>query len=665
MPENQTVNRLDVKLDTNSITDEGDGVVYFRDGLTLSDESEQVNGTKYDHSTTDISQYTGEVFADHGGPMGYEISKLVGTTFGVTKENGRISAEGIKFATSSPLGKLAYDLVKSGHLRNVSIGTQGPDADTNGVYKDHSLFELSLVGLGNNRNARMQEIIANRIDHYADKGMDVSPLQKIFKQDLTNKGETMDEKSKAVNQQDEDSTTEEKVAEKTEEKVVEKESESVKEVPAEDAENKLAKMVENAIAPLIKEVETAKQAFNDGAKEPEWNVSVGPVDGKIKANSRADAEKQFKNMDKWEQAGLQYLSYLNAQKGDTDAAKTLSALNEMNLNALKEAGVAQNTLTLGDFGNFVTSPELQAEIVGYRTDYSEVLRAFPYQQTNSRDFSFLTRSGDIDLDDVDGIDDAVGTDNLKPVKEYSGTVATSRLQEMAAVTPISTTANLFMAADLIQDATLGYRTAADKRFAQLPIARLEQAMEQDATRSTSFDSSGSATNAQKVSAIRTAIFSISQGDGVLVMTEASLGVLWDLLTQLGAANSLGSTMIGDNPVRSIWGKNVVTVPNDLMPTLDDSSTYRSIPEVRPLAGGSPVTVTVNHAIFYVPLSTWKGRTNGGLRFDLSADASYESGGSTYSAFQRNEVLLRGAIFRGGAIVDPSRVRGLRAENVIS
>lgn len=657
-------NRLDIKIDTNAISDDGKGVIRFRDGLILSDESEQVNGTRYDHSTTDISNYNGEVFADHS----YDISKLVGTMFGVAKQGQQIVAEGIKFAMANPLGRLAHDLVTSGQLRNVSIGTSGPEPEDDGLYKEHSLHEISLVGLGNNRNARMGELITHALNKYEKEGMDVSPLKQLFTNDKINKeGDSMAEPKN----QEPDAPKGDDAPKKEDTPTVAAPAEpetpaapaepSAPAAPADEGdkvdENAVKAMVENAIAPY-------KKAFDENAKEPEWNMGVN-TQAPIKASSLSEAKTQFKNMDKWELAGLQYLSFLNSRKGDQDAAKTLSVVNELNLERLKEEGKVRNTLTLSDFGNFVTSPELQTTIEGYRTDYSEALRAFAYQQTQSRDFSFLTRSGDIDLDDVDGLDDSVGTDTLKPVKEYEGSVTTSRLQEMAAVTPISTTANLFSAADLIQDATLGYRNAADKRFAQLPVARLEQAMEADATRSYSFDATGSDTNGVKASNIRRAIFSISQGDGVLVMTEASYGYLWDLMTQLGSSNSLGETIVGDNPVRRLWGKSVVVVPNDLMPTLDDSTTYRTIPEVRPLAGGSPVTVTVNHAIFYLPLATWKGRTNGGLRFDISAEASYEQDGTTKSAFQRNEVLLRGAIFRGGAITDPSRVRGIRAEAVIS
>lgn len=671
-------NHFDVKVDTNAVSDE-DGVVRFENGLTISDESEQVNGTRYDHSGTDLSKWTGEVFADHGGERGYTVDQLVGTAFGVIKESGRIAIEGIKYAMKSPLGKLYHDLLVEGHSKNFSVGTRGPEPDDNGVYKDHAIHELSQVGLGNNLSARAEGVISSALNSYEKDGMDVTNLRKIFDIQTNAKEESMADTKPVKNQDDEEKKDDaEAPADDSDEESTDSDGDTAADDGGDDEgtedtsdedevdENSIKKMVENAVKPLKGELKKYKQAFDEGAKEPEWqmggkNNAFGPAT----ITGKTQFEKNFESMNPWEQAALQFVSFCKMEREkDADAQKTLQSANEYNLGKLKKNGLVQNTHTLSDFGNFVISPELQTEIEGFRTNYSDVLRFFNYQQTASRDFSWLTRSGDIAFEDVDGIDDAVGTDTLKPVSEYSGTVTTSRLQEMAAVTPISTTANLFAAVDLIRDAAQGYRTEADQRLAELPIARLEQAMEADATRSTSWDT-GSQTTAEKFSNLRTAIAALTQFNGTLVMSEASHFLIYDLLHQAGAGSGLTESIVKGNPARSLWGRNLVVVPNDLMPTLDDASTYRSLTFVRPVAGGAPVTVTVNHGIFYLDPSNVACRTNGSLRYDLSTEASYESGGSTYSAFQRNEVLLRGSIFRGAAVKDPSRVRGVRAEAVIS
>jgi hypothetical protein len=52
-----------------------------------------------------------------------------------------------------------------------------------------------------------------------------------------------------------------------------------------------------------------------------------------------------------------------------------------------------------------------------------------------------------------------------------------------------------------------------------------------------------------------------------------------------------------------------------------------------------------------------------LRYDLSTEASYEIGGAVRSAFQRDELVLRGSFFRGGAIRDYEKVSSLFAAGV--
>ena len=94
------------------------------------------------------------------------------------------------------------------------------------------------------------------------------------------------------------------------------------------------------------------------------------------------------------------------------------------------------------------------------------------------------------------------------------------------------------------------------------------------------------------------------------------------------------------------------VPNDLLPTLNTTETKSF--EVH----GSPVTIDT--AVFYGDLRTFTGRTSGGLKYDVDGSASYEIDGVTYSAYQRNEVVLRGSFFRGGVVKDPSVIASIPA-----
>lgn len=690
-------NHVDVHIDKNAIVDDGSGVIRFSNGLVLSDESEQVDGTRYDHSTTDLSTYGNEVFADHGGMLGYEISKLVGTAFGVAKQGGKLVAEGVRFAMKSPIGRLAYDLVREGHLRNVSIGTLGPEPDEQGVYRNHELSEFSFVGLGNNRNAKIQSVALNSLKASEEDGLDVSKLKKLFAKQSTD--DSQEEETKTKEEEPVMDPEKEKQL-KADKDAAEQEAKEAKENAAklqaaldeakareakndagdggdsgdqgddegdkggddsEKEEDTTKKDVEEAVKAGLKSYreemaelkELAKNAFNAGAKAPEFKngkapdvvTNDNPFAGKSSAELTTDQIKNF----------------VASKDGDHEAGKKLKAINEYHFNALKDKKLVQNSMTIADFGNFVTSPELLTEIFGYRSDFARVLQAFPYQQTNSTQMAWLTRSGDINMQNVEFCDDDADG-NLKPISEYEAAVRTSNLEELAAVTPVCNAATIFLAADLLSDVARGYRNDYDRKLAQLAIARLEQALESNLSpdaNSVSFDADGNDTAAEKLDAIRRAIFSISQGDGVLVMSEASLGVIWSLLVSVGQGGALTDTVVGDNPARRLWGKTVVEVPNELMPTLDDNTTYRTYQ----VDGNN---VTINHAIFYVnPAASWRGRQNGGLRYDLATQAAYEVGGEVRSAFQRNEVVLRGSMFRGGAITDPSRVAGVRAENVIS
>ena len=62
----------------------------------------------------------------------------------------------------------------------------------------------------------------------------------------------------------------------------------------------------------------------------------------------------------------------NAVKGQSIVAwEELRQINEVNLEALKAEGVVKNSITIEDIGNFVISPELHKEIVGWRNDFIE------------------------------------------------------------------------------------------------------------------------------------------------------------------------------------------------------------------------------------------------------------------------------------------------------
>ncbi len=60
----KVTNQLSINVPTGSFVDEGDGVVSFPNGLTITDGTVQRNGTRYDMETLDISRYGNQLTGD-------------------------------------------------------------------------------------------------------------------------------------------------------------------------------------------------------------------------------------------------------------------------------------------------------------------------------------------------------------------------------------------------------------------------------------------------------------------------------------------------------------------------------------------------------------------------------------------------------------------------
>jgi len=288
------------------------------------------------------------------------------------------------------------------------------------------------------------------------------------------------------------------------------------------------------------------------------------------------------------------------------------------------------------------------------------LEATEWRETNILEFAWLQRVGDIDMQPVAigsaPVDDANGYSptpvdddaRLKPISEYTAVPRKSPLEELAAVTVVATSTTRFAAVDLLQDAAAGYRNDYDRKRAQLVIAELEKAVD-DTGFSTGYAPSS---DVDALTAWLDAVTQISDTtlNGVLIFNARTFAELKSRALKAGANGPLSEILTtGDMP--SVFGYRFVIVPNDLMPSLGGSE------DIRHTVHGEEVRI--NHAVFFADLSTFTGRTSGGLQYDVSNSASYESGGVVKSAYQRNELVLRGSFFRGGAVKDTSVVAGVR------
>lgn len=630
-----------LSIASNSFEDSGDGTISFPNGLTITDDSPQRNNTRYDINSLDLSEYSGQVTADHVD----KLDSVIGKVENIRKDGARVIVDSIRFAVKeNPLARLAYNLFKGGFLTDFSIETYGPPVDEQGVYHNSSLIGLSAVVVGNNKNAKVSELVYNSIEQSKEDGLDTSILENTFVKDAdtsTEESKKVDESNNKVISKEKESmsktTTEDK-------KIVEKEVNTTKVKKAKVAidTNAIAEAVQAAISPLAEQVAKLEQsAFDKGAKVPEFK----------KEENNIKSKNDFSSMDWRERHALQINSAWDVLKRhDSEAAVTLNKLNEANLNDLKKEGVVSNALSITDFGNFVISRELLSEIEGCRNDYTPLIKATSWKETLSTQFAWLKRSGDISMSAVDFETD--GSDSKKPVSEYTANIETSDLEELAAVTPVCNAATRFLAVDLLGDVAAGYRNDYDRKRAQLVVARFEQAIE-DNGNSVIYDTNPSVEaivsllNAWKEIATCTP-------NGTFVMNSSSYASILSYALRAGVSGPL-SQIFTTGEVPTMFGRPYLVVSDDLMPSLDSAST------VSITVDGA--AVTVNHAVFYGNLNNFTGRTSGGLQYDLSTEAAYDDGVSVKSAYQRNELVLRGSFFRGGAIKDTDQVAGILSPGV--
>lgn len=659
-------------VEKNAFIDEGDGVVRFKNGLVITDDSEQRNGTKYDIKTMDISEYKGMLTANHSS----RIEDIIGKVNGIRKiANRRVVIDAIQFAIKeNALARFAYNLLVGEFATDFSIETFGPWPDEEGVYHDSKLVGLSLVVVGNNRSATINELALNSVKESKELGLDTSDLENRFLQSTekssTNKNNTKKEEKdnmfvtvknnrsfavtlKYKNAEGEDVETEVKpggsvdVSSDQEAGVkaqVDEAKEPVKEEKKEtETAESLAKAVEKAIAPMMTKVNDLEVAlFDKGAKEPAFVKSTQSLKAEFaKADYKTIHAQQIQK------------AWAMLKDHDASAQHDLMKLNQINLERLQEAGKVSNSITIADMGNFVISPELLTDIEGFRSNFAPLISKLNYVETLSLQMAWLKRSGDISMSEVEMCDD--GADgNLKPISEYAAEYQVSNLKELAAVTPVCDAATRFLAVDLLGDVAQGYRTDYDRKRSQLFIARLQQAV--DSTGNTATYATTSDVNALKSFVELAAQMQENVMGGTYILSQKSY---WELVRrELGAGinTEIGFKIFTNGDAGPLLlGSPYIVVPNELLPTLNTAETRAFVVE--------GVTVTINQAVFYVDLATFAGRTSGGLKYDFSTDASYEVGSDVRSAFQRNELVLRGSFFRGGAIKDEDKVTGLGSRGV--
>lgn len=621
--------QVGIVVEKNAFLDEGDGVISFPNGLPITDSSEQRNGTRYDIDTMSLGEYKGQVTADHVDRLDHIIAQAEG----VRKSGTQVVVDRLRYMVKeNPYARLAYNLLVGRKASDFSIETYGPMPDDEGVYHNAVLIGLSQVVVGNNRNASLNSIVRNSIEQSKTDGLDTKELETLLEDKTIRVESNHNSKVNEDKEMSDVKTEDNKVDEKVEAKAPALDINALTEA--------MNKVMDEKLAPVTAKIaEIEQNAFDKKAQEPQF-----------KKDDNGKQSNDFAGLDYKERHSKQINAAWDLLKrADHKAAEILNEINAVNLEALKAEKKVSNSLTIADFGNFVISPELLSEIEGIRNDYTGLVNATDWKETLSTQFAWLSRSGDIDMTSVEFCDDDANG-NLKPISEYTASINTANLEELAAVTPVCNAATRFLAADLLSDVAAGYRTDYDRKRAQLVIARLEQAVEATGNVST-YDIS------EPTSSFFDAWAELAANsiNGTFIFNASTYADLMKRATVMGVNGRFADFFVTGS-VPTIVGRPFIVVPDDLMPTINGANTKAFAVD--------GATVTVNNAVFYADLSTFTGRTSGGLMYDLSTEAAYEvTSGETVtvkSAYQRNELVLRGSFFRGGAVKDDNKVAAIAA-----
>ena len=442
----------------------------------------------------------------------------------------------------------------------------------------------------------------------------------------------------------ENSITEDSESEESEEET-EKEDAEQKE-PQEIKENKMTKEELQEILNSFK-AEVVNEILDAKVEEP----AVEETEAEEK--NEPEVEKNWRKRYN-EQIACAWNAY---RLHNIDAAQKLAKINKFNFEEKKnkvENGSNIEVMTIETADDFVLPYEVDNMIHGKRTNYSAILNAVEYQTTDRLTFAWATREGDIDMQNVALCDD--GEDgNLKPISTYELKKGVAQMEELAAVTPICDNATKYLAVDILSDVAAGYRNDYDRKLAQLVIVRMQQAVNKTGN---SVELEGT-TSIEKLVEFIKATTKVSDAvvNGTFVFNAKTKAQLVEYLFSAAAEGELGKDTMTTGEFPTIFGYPYIVVPNDLMPTLGEGDT-KSFKAMNNETGNID-TVTINSPVFYGDLDEFRGKVSGGLKYDVSAEAAYEvADGSVHSAWQRNELILRGSFLRGGYIANQGAFAGL-------
>src|SRR5574344_278184 len=271
----KTKNQLQISVSNGVFLDQGNRILSFPNGLTITDDSVMQSGTRYDIQSLDVTNYSGQLTGDHKDSLG----TLIGKVQGVIKEGNRVAIQGIKYAVKeNPYARLAYNLLVGGFSNSFSIETIGPwPNEEDRTYYAHELVGLSQVVVPNNYNAKLNqfnEIVHNSLERSQQDGLDISGVeQQIMSKVNFVKSEAVEEESMTKQKNDAPVKEETPVTEPTEVEEVKTEAvetEKVEEATPVAEETKVEEEAETEVeAPAETEVKVESEAVVTDTSETE------------------------------------------------------------------------------------------------------------------------------------------------------------------------------------------------------------------------------------------------------------------------------------------------------------------------------------------------------------------------------------------------------------
>lgn len=717
----------------NSFFDRGDGVVEFPNGLTITDDSVMWSGEKYDIDSLDIDEYPGQLTLDHWDSIGgdYLIGKAEGVRKQGNKVTVDRIRYAIDASENARRAYKLLTGGFSNAFSVETIGPWA-DEETH-TMRNHKLVGLSQVVMGNNKHAVANSInpatklekgeevedkdnckIVNTVfaenenDTQTEEGEPVAQVtteveetkaeEVAVEETKAEETETLAEETKVENEVEktEEETKEEPSTEEPTEEV-EETAEEVAEESTEEAEEETAEAEtvaeENSTEEQAEEIapETETEKVEEPAEEEEnkqenkiteetmtdekIEAIVKNMLEKFAATNVAEPEKvEQKAEEEKEENTYSLEKHVNAafkaiKTKTVNAYDALDAYNQKNLAALKAEGLVANSMTIEDWGNFVLPPDMWRELIGKRTDYSEILDATDWRETDRLEFTWLTRDGDIEMSNTAMCEarpaDKDDVSNLKPITTYGAVQHIEQMEHLGAVTPICSAATKYLAVDLVADAIRGYRNNYDKKRAELVIAKLQEAVNISDNK-VAYDNTG--TSEEKLESILDLLAKIvdTTSTGVLLMTKKTELVITKYVATRQTALGDSAFTRGADGFNRIFGTRYILVPTELMPSLESTADNPVISYIPVDASSTaPEDIEITSTIFYGDLSYFTGYTSGGLNFAMSEEAAYETSNGTRSAWQRDEVVLRGYFYRGGAYRYPAAMAAITNDVVSS